>query len=514
MDKRPKNRPGIILAVIVVLFLGRIAQWCLSEFWYDETLSLLLFVLKPQSLAEVFRSYQIANNHILSNAIEWLWLRMGGGGISFAEEMVRLPAVAAAVGTLLVTGLSWRRLLGEQRALTAAALMAASPVFCGFAWQMRGYSLAIFLAALTVTAAACRLDRPTTRNGIALFCSSLLMPLVMPSAAMLPCAVALAMACTAYKVARKPRIWPAVLTGALPFAGAFCGVAYYLTLWEKFVYASHEAGGWVGFWRTLGGIAGPFLLHGVVPLLAAALLAWRKKKSGHLSLAGDDDSRQTMRTYGLWLALSSAVAIVAVLVLRIPEGRYPFPRVFLPLLPAVTFALAMMPLKEGEGAKAHFVQLALIFAVGLGTGWLADGLNDVSLRAGVTRQNLLCQYYRGKEDNRQLASRVVEEYFFRDGKSVLMIVPGIDGPSMQFYLSSMTGNQPVPWHLATGVEHYDALMLQEARRNNACVMLSARNEAEARKMLAECGWESSMPWSEWKQVASTGFRLLWEHHLY
>jgi len=551
MVENQQKHFGAILAVIIALFLGRIAQWCLSEFWYDETLSLLLFVLKPQSLGEVFRSYQIANNHILSNAIEWIWLQLGGGGTSFAEEMVRVPAIAAAAGTLLVMGLSWRRLMGERCALYAAAVMAASPVFCGFAWQMRGYSLAIFLATLAVTAGAMRIIKPTARNAAMLFASSMLLPLVMPSAAMLPCAVAMAMACgtfaTAKEGSRRCIIWPAIRAGILPFAGAILGVAYYLTLWKNFVYASHEAGGWEGFWRTLGAIVGPFLLHGIVPLAVAATVWCRGRRRFALSAGGgtspggtaaDDrlcrrlDAAKTssdgtsaggtatderlcrvMRRYGCWLAVSAVVAIVAVLALRIPEGRYPFPRVFVPLLPAITFGLAMLPCRRNESVKAFLVQLALVLVVGFGAGWLGDRWNDVSLRAGVTRQNLLCQYYRGKDDNRQLAGAVYDS-LCKEGRSVLLIVPGIDGPTIQFYLSAMAGNQPMPWYLATGVEHYDVAMLQQARQYKADVMISARNEAEARRMLSECKLDESMPWEEWQLSITTGCRMVWKHHLY
>ena len=58
------------LAVLLFFFISRIGLWACSEFWYDETLSLTHFVLGRPSPWSIFRTYPIANNHMLSNALE------------------------------------------------------------------------------------------------------------------------------------------------------------------------------------------------------------------------------------------------------------------------------------------------------------------------------------------------------------------------------------------------------------------------------------------------------------
>ncbi|MBR4125485.1 MAG: glycosyltransferase family 39 protein, partial [Victivallales bacterium] len=235
------------LVAVEALFLCCVLSWLMSDLWYDEVLSLNL-VLSHDSPWAIFRDYRFANNHFLNNFLEWLWLR-GLNLNAGSEFLVRLPAVFFGMGTVAVALLSWRRFLGEKVALLTAVVMACSPVFTAFAWQFRGYSLAMFLSALAVTAAASRWKKPTWENGLALFCVSLLMPLVMPPAAMLPFALAFALFVGKGKALREWKgCWAAVRGAWPPVVGAVLGVAYYLTLWEEFQRATRESGGWTSAW--------------------------------------------------------------------------------------------------------------------------------------------------------------------------------------------------------------------------------------------------------------------------
>ena len=490
------------LAVLLLFFLCRISSWTFGEFWYDETLSLTHFVLGRPSPWGIFRTYPIANNHMLSNAIEWCWLAAGGGGPGFTEALVRVPALAVSIATLLVIGVGWRRLLGRPCALLAAALMAASPLFGGFAWQMRGYALAIALSTALVTLGAARLQRMTARNAFGGFVLSLLLPLTMPSAAMLPCTVILALAVCAWQAKVGFRhairlVWPMA-------AGVFLGIGYYGTLWRSFVYASHEAGGWPSFWMTLGGIAVPFLLH---VLAALALCALPSKGEARGDLA------PSVGSYAAALAAASGVALLAILLLRLPEGRFPFPRVFLPLLPAATFSAAalLMRLKGASLAQRRrwLAALAAIVLFGTLLGVAADRWNEHSLRQGGTRQNLLAQYYRGMDDNQRLAGYLVENYMRKEGKPFLLIVPSMDAPTAQFYLAMYQGDIDI-WCAVSAPERLQAPLVQEALRRHARLFVSARNADEADALLA--AYAALCPDAAVGKLEvdfATGFRQLW-----
>ena len=232
------------LLIVEALFLCCMALWLQSDLWYDEVLSWNV-VFQHDSPWSIFRDYRFANNHFLNNFLEWMWLR--GLGLNAANEfLVRLPAVFFGMGTVAVALLAWRKFLGEKIALLTAVLMACSPVFTAFAWQFRGYSLAMFLSSLAVTATASRWEKPTWGNGLALFCVSLLLPLVMPPAAMLPFALAFALFVEKGKALRQwTGFWAAIRGAWPPVAGTVLGVAYYLTLWEQFRAATRESGGWL-----------------------------------------------------------------------------------------------------------------------------------------------------------------------------------------------------------------------------------------------------------------------------
>ena len=212
------------LVAVEALFLCCVLPWLLSDLWYDEVLSLNV-VLLHDSPWEIFRDYRFANNHFLNNFLEWLWLR--GLGLNAANEfLVRLPAVFFGMGTVAVVLLGWRKFLGEKIALLTAVVMACSPVFTAFAWQFRGYSLAMFLSALAIHACAIRCQKNTVANGVALFLLGLLLPLVMPPAAMLPCALAVAL-CAEKGMALRSwmGLWDGVRAAWPPVAGAVLGVA-------------------------------------------------------------------------------------------------------------------------------------------------------------------------------------------------------------------------------------------------------------------------------------------------
>ena len=457
------------LVAVEALFLCCVLPWLLSDLWYDEVLSLNV-VLLHDSPWKIFRDYRFANNHFLNNFLEWLWLR--GLGLNAANEfLVRLPAVFFGMGTVAVVLLGWRKFLGEKIALLTAVVMACSPVFTAFAWQFRGYSLAMFLSALAIHACAIRCQKNTVANGVALFLLGLLLPLVMPPAAMLPCALAVAL-CAEKGMAL--RSWMGLRDGVRaawpPVAGAVLGVAYYLTLWEEFSAATRESGGWTSAWLVGLHVVFAFALH--LGVLCWPLFKPSQKSAGTESRLG-------------WMLLGGcALALVAVLLVPSPVHRAPFPRVFLVLLPAVTFGVALQAREwswqnDLDSRKLlEFIGIVVVLAlmVRVGSGILTDWDMD---KASSPPQNLLQQYYRGNAG----VSALLREYkLLPESKlkhQLVLVVPHDVPTAYHYWLLYGLPNNDLGMQYLLPVNQVTSQTLEQYRSRGFDFLLLARHKHEA-----------------------------------
>ena len=132
--------------IACALFIARIMPWSLAELWHDEVLTMRYFVLGSEgsSLLSVFRNYSMANNHFLNSAIYWWWVRFLE--FSFTEHVLRWPSIFFGLLCILLTVFHWRKFIGRRMAAIMSLTFAISPVFTAFAYQVRGYSLAMFLS--------------------------------------------------------------------------------------------------------------------------------------------------------------------------------------------------------------------------------------------------------------------------------------------------------------------------------------------------------------------------------
>ena len=90
-----ENSIGAWLLIALAVYLVRIMPWALAEYWYDEVLTLGEFVLDPRGKGlwgGVFRTYPIANNHILSTALYWIWVRVLNFGSRLALTIIDVLA--------------------------------------------------------------------------------------------------------------------------------------------------------------------------------------------------------------------------------------------------------------------------------------------------------------------------------------------------------------------------------------------------------------------------------------
>ncbi len=377
------------LVIIIAIYIIRSFSWFSAELWYDEVLTLTRFVLNPNdpSLLNVFRDYPIANNHILSTAIYWCWTRIVGLP---DESLLRLPSICLGIGTIVLIVRHWRHFLGDKLAVIGGIIFAISPVFTAYAYQIRGYSLTFFLATLAVSGALeLSRDGKAKRAQAMLFFSSLLLPLVIPTNAML----ALPLATLIVADARSRQLsWRQSLLSSLPcLAGFALGAGYYLTIFDQLKRVLAEPDGWNSCWLVIGNLVLALIAHAIVLPLAF----FKHPK------AGDCGARRMAPL--AWTGLA-VLCTVGLMLLLSRSGHAPFPRVFLVLLPLVS-VLILLAIKENKHQDIiPFTTLAVVILLN-GLLWerLADNYTRLQLKKNQVPDNLLQQYYRGQDELRAIA---------------------------------------------------------------------------------------------------------------
>lgn len=436
-----ENSTLACLIIALAVYFVRIMPWALSEFWYDEVLTLGDFVLDPGDkgiIHTVFRNYPIANNHILSTAVYWVWVRILNFGLE-AEQMVRLPSMLFGALLIALPICHWKKWLGAKVSALTGFLFAISPVFTAYAYQIRGYSLSMLLAGVAISGAMESIDGDK-RKGLALTCiSCLLLPLVIPSNVIfIPVLAAM--------------IWfkngstkEKLLVALPPFVCGILGGSYYFTIWKQFVAASKEPGGWKSAWMVAGNLLLAFAAHGLVILITSLQKPRKKATEANQDIPETETSTEKQDIQAepaavektsetnwprIVMVISVATAvIIAGLLLVSRKGQAPYPRVFLIFLPITTLALMLIAKKRLEQLS---FSLLVIFTLANGLVWerFSTAFTEASLKKGISPSNLLQQYYRGSDDLRTAASKIQKE---NPGMPFMILADEYDQPTLNFY---------------------------------------------------------------------------------
>ncbi len=466
------------LAALFV-YLLRVWPWANAQLNFDEVITLFNFceIFSPNAtLAEVFRNYHWANNHILSTAIYWGWTRLVTPQAS--EVVLRLPSILCGLMTLCVVGLWWRRFLGERLALFGVVIMAASPIFPAFAFQIRGYSLTMLLTSIAVGATYEYLHRKRPA-WLALSClCALLQTLVMPTAAIM--AAMLAIVTVLYRRPGETALGPALgrrfAAGTVIALAALLGLSYYLTLGNQFRLAmadaaQYSADWWPTWWSSARHVLTAFPLHlglALIPIAATGLLLlWpHQSKPGLLSV------RNGLMAFGAWLAVEGLLYLAA-------GKQVPFPRNSLTLLPLFTFA-ALLFLRGSYAIRvlpwtALLPTIVLTAAVGIGITYWQDAAALAKTRKGDVPLNLLHQHYRGDSDTRTIVKNIHDS-----GRADLafLVVSDNDSATAKWYYTIYGHNNNLVVDRST--------LLQNPTfwrpHPSVPVLVSARLEPEARQL--------------------------------
>ena len=474
------------LIIVIAIFVLRIMPWLLAEYWYDEVLTLGNFAFgQPgkNTLWEcVFRNYPIANNHILSSAIYWIWLRVLGFNMAF-EHFIRLPSLLFGAGLIALCVCHWRNWLGGRVANLGGLLLAASPVFGAYAYQIRGYSMSMFLGGLAISGLL-EFNSGKYALGQLLMCiSCLLLPLVIPSNVLFSLVIATVLLCTC-------RSWKRGLVScSWPLLASFVGASYYLTLWEQFVSASREPNGWSSAWEVMGNLLLAFLLHGVVPLIALGLRKMSQLKAdddiSELQCGSSQRPADGMNPVSPAIVFLSSLAIIALTLLFSRAGHAPYPRVFLIFFIAASYALLQACANNRIGNKSFALLFIAIIFCGLVTERVSYELTQRQLRVGVSPNNLLQQYYRGNSDLRNAVEHMEKNRLL--GKAII-ITDEYDYPTTRMYVA-MNGGQPM-FVFTRNERTFDELMLVRHNSNDRAFYIIAKTRDIADSLLEYAGFDS------------------------
>ncbi|MBO4513567.1 MAG: hypothetical protein J5746_12455 [Victivallales bacterium] len=425
------------LIIVIAIFVLRIMPWLLAEYWYDEVLTLSNFAIgtSPDDTLwkSVFRSYPIANNHILSTAVYWVWVRILNYNLGF-EHFTRLPSLLFGTGLIALCVCHWRKWLGSHVANLGGLLLAASPVFGAFAYQIRGYSMSMFLTGLAISGL---LEYNSGKYALGQFLMSiscLLLPLVIPSNVLLAPVLAAVLLWSC-------RSWKSKLISCIPpMLAFFVGISYYFTIWTQFVNASKEPGGWSSPWLVAGNLLLAFLLHGLALLIALLLRKMSLLKGNENINELQDTSIQSpaegMNAVSPMVIFLSSALVIGLTLLFSRKGQAPYPRVFLILFITASYALLQACANNKVGSKSFPMLFIAILFCGLVTERIAFEMTNRKLQAGISPQNLLQQYYRGNSDLRNAVDFMAKNKLMEDA---IILTDEYDHPTVQMYFAMNGG---------------------------------------------------------------------------
>jgi len=427
------RRPDILLlAGLLGLYLVRISGWLFGDLWFDEVITLTDYAIGPpvhHSIWRVFRVYPVANNHILFSAVLWGWVRLTG--FTAREWLLRLPCVVFGALTVWTAARQWRQWLGVRPAFLAALLLAVSPVLTPFFWQLRGYSLSLFLAVLAVSGAMDIAEGCRECGHRILAPVLFLLPLVSPANVLFAGAILIFIFTCPDPMhpgwrARVARVWPEVLS-------TVAGAAYYLTLGDRFWRVLHQTGGWEHAWAAAGNVGLAFLAHlgPFVLLLAAVLLRPRERRKVVLWTEGPPPG---------YLAVCALGVMALAMLMRRPA---PFPRIFLVFFPAVTFSVIRVLRRHPFLLETQAVFKLVAVTVILAAAWenAAARLTLREIRSeGKHPQNLLQQYYRGSVSLSRVCQALVRARGGREAaRHTVVLCDFFDYPTLRFYWNTVYG---------------------------------------------------------------------------
>lgn len=334
----------VACALPVVLCISRLND----DLWYDEIYTLSF---AEQPLSAIAQDYSAPNNHVL-----FTMLLRPFYALSPINWMLRLPSLLTSIASLVCVFYLGRKLGGVPLGVATTMALGLNQMFLGHTMQVRGYSLSMALAAGLAIAVVHAGPRSWGRV-VAIVILAAALVYTIPTNAL--ATVGLAMTALGVAWFSMRRVNVLLFELATWAVAALLVMGLYLPLYKQVLDAGSDAaaGSWAGTLR----LAGRFYwaaLHDFVALIPVAIVgmvAIARKASQpatgeHPDDAEPDNSYPTLLfTWVLLVTLTVPFLATAVL------GLSPFERVYTPLLPFVSLAVAWLTV---EGAQAVLTFLA------------------------------------------------------------------------------------------------------------------------------------------------------------
>jgi hypothetical protein len=374
---------GLGLGAVLVAFAVLSLEFLRSDLWFDELLTLHNFAMQGD-LAYGFTHYPIANNHIWFTFVLKLWLLIVP--LPLAETM-RLPCLVMAVATIWLMYRHAAVLFGKPPALLLAMMLAFSPLFMNFSWQLRGYGLSMLLATLALFGALYVVNGDR-RRGLFLFVpAALFLPGVVPSNLLVTVSLA---GFIGVALLRDGRLQEEAKTIAVCAVAAVAGMALYLPVLDDFKRVASTTAGWDSGGGVLGHWVFVLAAHAGMFMLACVAMG----RQPELAAARATDVRSRLAAH---LPLLFACCLAPLLVVALVKA--PFPRSFLAYLPVFTVCTLWCYRDYMHGLNKYYF-IMIFFLLGNGLVWMKWNEYDryKQLIAGETPQDLMVQFYARNAD--------------------------------------------------------------------------------------------------------------------
>ncbi len=308
-------REKAALGLLFVLFFIFAGDFLFRPFWFDESLTISNFVLRP-TLRETYLSYPIPNNHIGYSLLLRVWLEILTPVFGIHELPFRLLSFVAGALLVFFTFSFWKRRFGSVTAFYAVLALSVSVPFSIYSTAVRGYICSALFLVFTMEAAM-RFRESASKKSLASFCVSSFAALAVLPSSVVGIYAALLLAFTPGDIVDRARRNRGFLLAAIP---PLFFLLFYGPIFSKLLKVMSLEEGWSSWQAACIHYYGMIAVLGAVPIF--------------LFIVGATVGRIS------FCALRKAIILLLLplpfFLLRTPP---PFPRIFFPLLPLFLYTL-------------------------------------------------------------------------------------------------------------------------------------------------------------------------------
>jgi len=140
---------GILCAIAGAVALNVILTAFFRQLWFDEVISLMDFALLP-NMTDIYRFYNIPNNHIVYNILLRWWIDACDGIPFLARLLPRSFTAITALASLALLLYFWLKRFHAETVFTAAFCLILSLPFAIYSTAVRGYMLSFLVILLSI----------------------------------------------------------------------------------------------------------------------------------------------------------------------------------------------------------------------------------------------------------------------------------------------------------------------------------------------------------------------------